>query len=108
MLMEAPKDIVDVVKRNYMSWRVAQRYARYFVKDKEPIPTEAVRLEYVAERKQERREYCTCVVSNLVLYSLSLTVAVVWHALYRCSTPHVVYCRPLFPRQLRKNDQSSL
>lgn len=60
MLMEAPKDIVDVVKRNYMSWRVAQRYARYFVPDKEPIPTEAVRLEYVAERKQDRREYCTC------------------------------------------------
>lgn len=56
MLMEATKDVVEIVKRNYVSWRVAQRYARHFVKDKAPIPTEAVRLEYVAERKQAKRK----------------------------------------------------
>jgi hypothetical protein len=56
--MEATKDVVDVVKRNYMNWRVAQRYARYFVPDKAPIPTEAVRLEYVAERRLALRKYC--------------------------------------------------
>ena len=55
--MEATKEVLDVVKRNYMSWRVAQRYARYFVPDKAPIPTELVRLEYVAERRLTPREF---------------------------------------------------
>jgi hypothetical protein len=64
MLMEATKEVVDVVKRNYMNWRVAQRYARYFVPDKAPISTEAVRLEYVAERRKEMRE---CLLRDVML-----------------------------------------
>ena len=59
MIMEATKDVVDVVKRNYTNWRVAQRYSRYFVPDKEPLPIESVRLEYVEERRQKLRE-CFC------------------------------------------------
>lgn len=58
MLMEATKEVMGIVKRNYMAWRVAQRYARYFVKNKQPIPSEIVRLEYVAERRLARSECC--------------------------------------------------
>ena len=50
MIMEAKKEVVDIIKFNYMSWRVAQRYARFFVKDKEPLPIETVRMEYMSER----------------------------------------------------------